>query len=739
MILRSGRKLTNMAEVNTNNSDLSGNQEVVLIGTTPQNAADSSPIRTTNTGGSMAAILVSSPTNVRSSFNPLRPPFHGMMPPPGFNPQFGMPTSTMQGLHTNPSLYSDSMMATSTSNLGGRPIGIRYNHRALPSLSTTSILSIRQQIDESNHEMVNALTQQMGTVFTPMINNTNQSYVILAGQMARIAYFFRAPPQPNLSTTQGSNVRGVEPTGHGVEPTRHGDQIGQEIPRVVQRHQDADQVLRNIQQDVNIGHNNISNVVEQILVQNGINVGLHRPNFVSPLSEYVRQTELPRGWKVPKFTKFAGETGELTVEHIARFQTEAGEIANNENLKMKYFPSSLTKNAFTWFTTLSPQSLLSWNQLERLFHEQFYMGQSKISLKELAEFRRKGTKPVDDYLNRFRLLKARCFTQIPKHELVEMAAGGLDYSIRKKLDTQHLRDMAQLADRVRQVEMLKAEKARASKYHKKEKIAYVTTSEFDSNRDDEYEEGEVNVAELKPGPPYICKLLKPSKDKNLVESKNEKFSSKTYSFDITKCDEIFDLLVSDGQIIFPPGLKNPPLEQKKKRGFCKFHNFLGHKTSQCVLFRDLVQKALKEGRLQFGEKPKSSMQVDTDPLQVEEAHYTELADVMMVETTDGFVRKQNGATDGKVLNMVYPEPKESLLKFLERCHNNNSQVGLRPRCYAFFNVDAANKVRFDPRRGKNRQFMYTGENSGRRAGEYRKMFEKPRTSRPKTDVPETNG
>src|SRR3954468_18613578 len=127
MILRSGRKLTNMAEVNTNNSDLSGNQGVVLTGTKPQNAADSSLVRTTNTDGLTAAILVSSPTNVRSPFNPLRPPFHGMLPPPGLNPQFGMPTSIMQGLHTNPSLYSDSMMATSTSSLGGRPISMGYN------------------------------------------------------------------------------------------------------------------------------------------------------------------------------------------------------------------------------------------------------------------------------------------------------------------------------------------------------------------------------------------------------------------------------------------------------------------------------------------------------------------------------------------------------------------------------------------------------------------------------------
>jgi len=51
------------------------------------------------------------------------------------------------------------------------------------------------------------------------------------------------------------------------------------------------------------------------------------------------------------------------------------------------------------------------------------MGQSKISLKELASVRRQTTESIDDYLNRFRLLKARCFTQVPEHELVEIAAG----------------------------------------------------------------------------------------------------------------------------------------------------------------------------------------------------------------------------------------------------------------------------------------------------------------------------
>lgn len=76
-------------------------------------------------------------------------------------------------------------------------------------------------------------------------------------------------------------------------------------------------------------------------------MGLHRRNFVSALSEYVLMEELPRGWKVPKFTKPRGETSESSVEHIAPYLTEAGDITNNENLRMKYFPSTLTKIAFT--------------------------------------------------------------------------------------------------------------------------------------------------------------------------------------------------------------------------------------------------------------------------------------------------------------------------------------------------------------------------------------------------------
>ena len=170
----------------------------------------------------------------------------------------------------------------------------------------------------------------------------------------------------------------------GVPPQAREEPEG--VPMLVNRHQDADQVVMQAHQNNFEGHNNIVNVVEALLTQNDFNMGLRRPNFVLALSEYVLMTELPRNWKVPKFTKFAGETNESTVEHIARYLIEAEDIINSKNMKMKYFPSSLTKNAFTWFTTLPPGFIHCVTQLEKAFHEQFYMSQCKISLKELAVY-----------------------------------------------------------------------------------------------------------------------------------------------------------------------------------------------------------------------------------------------------------------------------------------------------------------------------------------------------------------
>ena len=83
-------------------------------------------------------------------------------------------------------------------------------------------------------------------------------------------------------------------------------------------------------------------------------------------------------------------------------------------------------------------------------------------------------------------------------------------------------------------------------------------------------------------------------------------------------------------MVVPPGTKIPPLEQRQKKGFCKYHNYLGHNTSNCYLFRDLVQKAIQEGRLKFAGR---RMKIDDDPLHQEEALFVEPVEIKMVEIT----------------------------------------------------------------------------------------------------------
>jgi len=49
-------------------------------------------------------------------------------------------------------------------------------------------MALRQQMEDTNHEMVNMLIQQIGTVFNPPIQQTHNSYQTLTDQMGPSAW-----------------------------------------------------------------------------------------------------------------------------------------------------------------------------------------------------------------------------------------------------------------------------------------------------------------------------------------------------------------------------------------------------------------------------------------------------------------------------------------------------------------------------------------------------------------------
>ena len=115
--------------------------------------------------------------------------------------------------------------------------------------------------------------------------------------MERMADFFGAPAARNVTTPRNLNDGPTESPTVGqinqapeiqTQPRRVQipAQVEPEtVPILVNWHQDADQVVAQARQNNYEGQNNIANIVEALLAQNGFNMGLHRPNFVSALSK----------------------------------------------------------------------------------------------------------------------------------------------------------------------------------------------------------------------------------------------------------------------------------------------------------------------------------------------------------------------------------------------------------------------------------------------------------------------
>jgi hypothetical protein len=121
------------------------------------------------------------------------------------------------------------------------------------------------------------------------------------------------------------------------------------------------------------------------------------------------------------------------------------------------------------------------------------------------------------------------------------------------------------------------------------------------------EEAEVCVVEWvdKPRDKLIsCSFLKPSTGKDEVK----------YTFDVSKCDRLFDVLVWGGVIRLTKGHVVPSADQLAKKKYCKWHDSYSHTTNECNYFRRQVQSALNDGRLTLGVDGK--MKLDVDPFPV---------------------------------------------------------------------------------------------------------------------------
>jgi hypothetical protein len=77
---------------------------------------------------------------------------------------------------------------------------------------------------------------------------------------------------------------------------------------------------------------------------------------------------------------------------------------------VRLFPLSLSGSAFTWFSSLPYNSVHSWADLEKQFHSYFYSGNHEMKLSGLIAVRQRHDETVQDYIQRFRDMRNRCYS-----------------------------------------------------------------------------------------------------------------------------------------------------------------------------------------------------------------------------------------------------------------------------------------------------------------------------------------
>jgi hypothetical protein len=123
------------------------------------------------------------------------------------------------------------------------------------------------------------------------------------------------------------------------------------------------------------------------LMQNqfGLKPKMKGPAYTPPFPEWYYRVILPPRVKPPtEFTMFSGQDDTSTVEHIAQYLMQLGEASAGEAFRVRYFPLSLTGSAFQWFTSLPPQSVGTWRELEQKFHAHYFSGSTKKKLIDLT-------------------------------------------------------------------------------------------------------------------------------------------------------------------------------------------------------------------------------------------------------------------------------------------------------------------------------------------------------------------
>ncbi|KAM2749861.1 hypothetical protein EV2_028717 [Malus domestica] len=320
--------------------------------------------------------------------------------------------------------------------------------------------------------------------------------------------------------------------------------------------------------------------------------------YSKPYSKKIDALKMPRGYQPPKFMQFDGK-GNPKQQHVAHFVETCNNAGTEGDYLAKQFVRSLKGNAFEWYTDLEPESINSWEQLEREFLNRFYSTRRTVSMLELTSTKQWKDEPVIDYINRWRTLSLDCKDRLSETSSIEMCIQGMQWGLQYILQGIKPRTIEKLATRAHDMELSIAhhgKKEPIADYKndkvletKVEKAAWKSTKEVMT----------VNTAPVKI--PTRGKAIQSEgfRDQEMRRRTLKELEEKTYPFPDSYVVAMLEDLLEKKVIGLPECRRPEEMNRTDSPRYCKFHRFISHPTEKCFVLKDLIMKLAQKGIIEL--------------------------------------------------------------------------------------------------------------------------------------------
>ena len=123
----------------------------------------------------------------------------------------------------------------------------------------------------------------------------------------------------------------------------------------------------------------------------------------------------------------------------------------DKELCLREFAKSLMGRAYTWYTTLRPKSIKTWDEMMERFCVKFYPSEDKVTFQSLQMVKQRPGENSIQFIKRFEYVSLDCYRDHEEKELVETCISNILFDYKFSLENLCITQFADLLQRTKRI------------------------------------------------------------------------------------------------------------------------------------------------------------------------------------------------------------------------------------------------------------------------------------------------